>query len=417
MTSPPPEDPATEVTEGHDAPDLRTIVEEISLGVGRLRAFAKRARAKDPGASPAAASSPARVDSRLQQMEARVRAQSEALKRNQALWGKILRKEGVQWAHEWEEDRLARRLSRLADSGRPVFVGPWRGEVGIELLYWIPFLSWVYANTPIAPERTVIVSRGGVDSWYRGIGASYLDVLDVISPDEFMQASVTAKKQRQVSGFDRTFMRLVQAKQDNRALLLLHPSLMYRLFDPYWRGEVPASLVEATTRYRPLERPPAPPWRSQLPDEYVAVKFYFGTQFPDTPDNRRFVADTIQQLAERDPVVIVDVNLRLDEHEPLASGGKNVFHLHDLPISPGRNLDVQSQVIAHAKFLVGTYGGIAHVAPFYDVPSMLVYSNDAGFFRHHVELAQRVFRRMTNAPFVVLRTNEWSMMRPALRAL
>ena len=395
--------------------ELWSSVDEVVRGVQRLRAASKHIRTKQPGEIERP--DMARLQRQLHAMEGRVKTQSEALKRNQALWGKILRKEGVQWAHEWEEQRLTRRLERLAGSTRPVLVGPWTGEVGIELLYWIPFVSWVYANTPISPERTVIVSRGGVESWYGGIGRSYADVLEVIGPEGLQQAMQRSKKQRRVSPVDCRFMRLVQSQRDNRALQLLHPSMMYELFGPFWRGESPASVVEAATRYRMLERPAPAPWSARLPREYVAVKFYFANQFPNTPENRQFVTQTVERLAKRYPVVLLEAPVQVDDHETIAPTGENIYRLDDVSIPVERNLEFQSQVVAHAKMFVGTYGGLAHLAPYYGVPCLMAYSTDRGFFRHHLELAQRVFHKMTDAPFLVLRTDEWNMMRAAVDAL
>ncbi len=42
-------------------------------------------------------------------------------------------------------------LDRIASSRQPIVIGPWTGEVGFELLYWIPFLEWVRAHWDIRP--------------------------------------------------------------------------------------------------------------------------------------------------------------------------------------------------------------------------------------------------------------------------
>ena len=60
----------------------------------------------------------------------------------------------------------ARALERdLAATGRaaatPIVAGPWLGEVGFELLYWVPFLRWFAERFAVAPERLLVVSRGG----------------------------------------------------------------------------------------------------------------------------------------------------------------------------------------------------------------------------------------------------------------
>src|SRR5262245_25016891 len=56
-------------------------------------------------------------------------------------------------ASEAEERRVRKQLDRIASSGRPIFVGPWSGEVGFELLYWIPFVEWVRSQWNLTSRR------------------------------------------------------------------------------------------------------------------------------------------------------------------------------------------------------------------------------------------------------------------------
>ena len=54
----------------------------------------------------------------------------------------------------------------MAAGSESIIAGPWLGEVGFELLYWVPFLAWCAERFAISPERWIIVSRGGTASWY-----------------------------------------------------------------------------------------------------------------------------------------------------------------------------------------------------------------------------------------------------------
>src|SRR5471032_935964 len=74
--------------------------------------------------------------------------------------------------------RLERDLAAMAARPEPIVAGPWLGEVGFELLYWVPFLRWVAERFHVQPERLMIVSRGGTASWYRPFAARYSDVFD-----------------------------------------------------------------------------------------------------------------------------------------------------------------------------------------------------------------------------------------------
>ena len=67
--------------------------------------------------------------------------------------------------------RLERGPRRIAAGSETIVAGPWLGEVGFELLYWVPFLRWFAGAFRVAPQRLLIVSRGGTATWYRPFAA------------------------------------------------------------------------------------------------------------------------------------------------------------------------------------------------------------------------------------------------------
>src|SRR5262247_4413537 len=75
-------------------------------------------------------------------------------------------------------ERFRGDLAEMATRGVPIVAGPWLGEVGFELLYWVPFLRWCAERLTIDPERFVVVSRGGTENWYRPFASRYADVFD-----------------------------------------------------------------------------------------------------------------------------------------------------------------------------------------------------------------------------------------------
>src|SRR4029434_3105503 len=112
-----------------------------------------------------------------------------------------------------QQEALERALAAVrADAD--VLVGPWTGEVGFELLYWIPFLGWCAPQGP-GGRRMVVVSRGGTASWYRHLTSRYIDILDLISPDEFREQTAGKKKQYDARRpFDRDVLTRVRARLD-----------------------------------------------------------------------------------------------------------------------------------------------------------------------------------------------------------
>ena len=62
----------------------------------------------------------------------------------------------------------------LAASSRPILIGPWRSEVGFELLYWIPFLQAFRQRFKIPRDRLIAIGRGGSACWYDTAGSADL---------------------------------------------------------------------------------------------------------------------------------------------------------------------------------------------------------------------------------------------------
>ena len=110
---------------------------------------------------------------------------------------------------EIDEERVLDRLARLAKGSGPVLVGPWAGEVGFELVYWIPFVRWALGHAGIDPARVTVLSRGGTASWYAGLGGDYAEVLDYTTPDEFRERTAVSRKQRGLTAFVRDLLRRV----------------------------------------------------------------------------------------------------------------------------------------------------------------------------------------------------------------
>jgi len=336
--------------------------------------------------------------------------------RQHRMLSQALRFAGWNEALRADERRLRRRVKRLAEGARPVLVGPWSGEVGFELLYWIPFVTWVLREADVDPDRLVIVSRGGPVSWYSHLGGRYVDLLASVPPEEFRSRTEAQKKQREVGAFDREILRRVITATNLDRPAVLHPGLMYRLFRPFWNQEATVHRVDDYTRYERVQAARNPALASRLPADYVAVRFYFSSSFPDTPDNRAFAESTVRALAATTHVVLLGPGFRVDDHRDFAPAASSRIHAVDDLMTPDRNLEIQTAVIAGARAFVGTYGGYAYLAPFCNVPAIAFYSNRDGFHAYHLELADRVFRRMNTASLVALDVRDAALLRAALGA-
>jgi hypothetical protein len=306
-----------------------------------------------------------------------------ATKRQSTLVERLTRARSRSELHEFARDRVLQHLHRIARGSGPVIVGPWTGEVGFELLYWAPFVRWAIHKYDIDPARVVVLSRGGTASWY-GLGGRYVDIFDLVSPDEFRAGtSGGCKKQQWMRLFDRHLVRRATVHLDRGRPSVLHPSLMYTLFMPYWAVEEPRRWVEQFAEFIRLD-PPDIIDAAKLPREFIAARFYFSDAFPDTPDNRAFAAAWIRAAATQHDVVVIGSGVRVDDHADFAIGTSNRIHSVDHLMQPATNLAVQTAVIGRASAFIGTYGGFAYLAPFCGVNALAVYSRPSYYENHHV---------------------------------
>lgn len=308
------------------------------------------------------------------------------------------------------EREIERALARVSRAKRPVVVGPWQSELGFEVVYWIPFLRWLVARYELDPSALVAVSRGGVASWYEGICSRYADIWDLVGVDEHRRAAAERRerlggqKQESFTRWDEWVLAAGQAELSwRRGDPIIHPGLMYGLLRRYWKGGAPIRLVLDHAVYRRWQPPPAADVPFPLPDDYVAVKFYFSDSFPETGANRAFADAVVAALARRTHVVLLSTSLQADGHsdyEP-AAGGRVVRGLAN--VGATRNLAAQSAVVARARAVVGTYGGYAYIPAGYGVASLAFASRPEQFMPSHLDVARRAASAL-GAPFTVLDT-------------
>ena len=295
----------------------------------------------------------------------------------------------------WTSYAVTSELRRMANSGRPVVVGPWLGEVGFELLYWRPFLEWAVDACGFDRTRLLVVSRGGPAAWYGRVSTRYRDAFDFLTPDGLARMS-----QERVAAFgEQKQVRLTSAEADLVATVamaeglerpeVLHPGLMFRLFNPFWWRHADESWVRSHARFNRLL--PAGDPGVDLPERFTAVKFYFNEAFPATPENRAAAERIVRELAQEGPVVSLATGLRVDDHAAWEEEAHAAQRGVASPVA-STNLAVQDAIVARASAWAGTYGGFAYLAPSRGIPARGVYSNPAGFSKVHLALAQSMFR-------------------------
>ena len=311
--------------------------------------------------------------------------------------------------------RVERRVTRAlagAGSRRPVIVGPWTSEVGYEALYWIPFLHWARDRYGVDPARVIAVSRGGTDAWYQGIAARYVDVFDCLTPGEFADAARQRReagdqKQMAPSTLDRDLLADVARRLGVRDAIVWHPGLMYQLFRAFWYGDRALAFLLRHADFARARRALAGaleggvPAELALPAEYAAVKFYTGPALPDTAANREALYRSVERLAARMPVVMLDTAWTVDEHRDYTFDGIRGVTTLRPSLDPRHNLGLQTRVIAGARLFAGTCGGLAWLAPLLGVETIALYEDDR-FLTAHLYAARYAYRYSGAARFSAL---------------
>ena len=339
---------------------------------------------------------------------------------------KVRRYEKVKGRSPVEEhvEQLRSTIGEIAAGEGPVLVGPFYGEVGFELLYWLPMIRWSVREFPQLLGRLVIVSRGGTEHWWRSsLECRYIDILSLYPPDEYLRAG-GADKQRRPRDYDFEILRRINERFATENAEVLHPTLLYEFYYRV-RKVTHSAFVDAVRAenggleglaaiYEPIPRPePDARLAELLPEDYVAVRFYFRDSFPDTPDNRAFCKRMIESIARRIPVVLLNTGIELDDHRDFAveaeSGPRGIIRIDHL-MTPENNLHVQTCALGGARGFIGVYGGLSYLPPFLGLSSIAFCSTLETVHPWHTALAHRLFETADFGSLLIPHTSDAALL-------
>lgn len=318
----------------------------------------------------------------------------------------------------------------LQSTDRPIFVGPFRGEVGFEALYWLPWL----AAQGFDVARLIPITRGGAGTWYGT--AQHVEIYalrdpkDVRIENRVQQAQTGLLKQMAGTAFDAAIVTDAAKQLGLTRYHVLHPKWMYRDLQPFWAGHrgltwlwprITATERSSTsaTLVRVL-RPPtvAPlPEAVSLPERFVVARFYLRSTFPHASHCLTTAQETIKRIAQKQTVILLNSGMHTDEHIDLTVTGPNCVPMSSLmPVTPQNNLALQAALIAKSEGFVGTYGGLAQLALRYRKPVVSFYSDWQGTAIAHKHLADAMAIQQGTA-FLCLRIAEIPLVYAAVPEL
>ena len=309
----------------------------------------------------------------------------------------------------------------LAASSRPILIGPFRSEVGFELLYWIPFLHALRERYGIKKDRLIVIGRGGSACWYDTAGTA--DLYEHLPLETARTLSVQASqqtgslKQHDSPAWEQHVCALTAMSLGIAKYHVLSPKWMYQTLSPFWEGTKTLKWLNERTLHA-VTMPPPPisaALASQLPAKYIAMRWYARPTWPLKEDLVLWTRKLVEATAKHIPVVIVGAGLHADDHADIHIGKiPNVIRLTDIaPQTPLNNLAIQSAVVARAHAYIGTYGGMAQGAMRWGVPTVALYDQFANTAQAHLQLSQYLSLQ-TGTPFVVTQPKALDALLPIL---
>lgn len=272
-------------------------------------------------------------------------------------------------------------------------VGPFLGEVGFELLYWIPFLRRALRVAGVAPEQVTAVTRGGAEAWYGDLAATQADAVALLGAD---YPAAVARRSRQ--GGDAKMLTFEPVDREVLAHLamaergVVHPSLMYAAMRAFWQGRAGVEWALDRLEVAKLPRPPRPAELDAEP--YLLVRLYASETLPRDEGDQAHVWRILRAIAPELRVIVLRREDPLGEHPDWLAEPPDGVTVVD-----AAGLDVQSAYVAHAERMLSTYGGLSYLGPLFGVRTTAVFAR-ATYNVNHLALARAMFGTRLDAMHV-----------------
>ncbi|OGG15938.1 hypothetical protein A3D78_01175 [Candidatus Gottesmanbacteria bacterium RIFCSPHIGHO2_02_FULL_39_14] len=298
-----------------------------------------------------------------------------------------------------------------------IIFGPWLGEVGSELQYWIPFIRKI--KRQLYPDaRIIVISRGGVESWYQDITKDYIELFDHLTVPQYTKlrnsvVKVTGlEKQLIMSPAEKKLIKYILEKKNCPDCLLIHPSSMWKEILPWAEGKISLNDVLSLLSFNKipvLEKYKNLTDKLNLPKTFFVMKFYESSLFPKTENNILFIKNLTNYLTQKSNVVNMN-NSSVDNHLPIKfSPGKKIISVSNL--TPDINLGVQTEIIRRSIGFFGTNGGFDILPAFVGKSSLSFYSTPLtrfmpAYFQHEM-IARKLYEYLGVNSYSIMSTDSW----------
>jgi hypothetical protein len=290
--------------------------------------------------------------------------------------------------------KKARRKIHRNFTGRAshedLVLAPWLGEIGYEILYWIPFLNRMVESGAIHKSQLTVVSRGGVREWYKGISENYVEIYEYFTPEELNNLKSERYEKagtQKLIGQDNSVEDKILARITRETSLsknIYYPSEFFNAMHPLFSRlgkAAPFRMASDMLLHKQIGSSESNLKQLVPSGKYICVNLYLRPSFSPSPTEYAILVASIDTLARKLGATVIELNSGdgLDpEHENI-SGNTNWINSQSIYKSnPSNNLEWQSALISSSMLYIGTYGGPSYIPLLYNVSTIALYSSRKG---------------------------------------
>lgn len=317
---------------------------------------------------------------------------------------------------------LQKIYSNLNLESREVIIfGPWMGEVGPELQYWIPFICNLSSSEPLLSKRLLTVSRGGVETWYGTFPNEYVEIFDYLSEKEFKKLRNESfrinKLQKQINFVkgEQALIKRIARKKNINNYRVIHPSVMWKEIIPWLQEKTELNSILKKLLFRKFssfdQKYVDFVDNLHLPEKFITVKFYDNVIFPLNKSNIQFVNEIIERINNKYKIVLLKTKYQLDLHDLFdIKRSSRIIDVSD-KLLPESNLGIQTEILRRSAGFVGTNGGFSVLPAFLNKTCVSFYTkplkNYIKLYHKHESVAERLYEQLNCYAYSAISTDSW----------
>lgn len=296
-------------------------------------------------------------------------------------------------------DNFIMDLKETIGESRKIVLGPWIGELGYELLYWIPFLRFLKSKGVFDNKECIVISRGGMQYWYSDICTEYIEIFDQITLEEYtllrkrFYSEQVSNKNIYTSATEILIAKKCRADYE----FLFSQSIMFSFLNQFIKSLGKRATLNFFTSVLQLEIPEDFPKTNnfQFPEneKYIITNFYSRPSFQITLADISKINAMLFDLSKEFRIIRIDEFTYDLEHNELSNIYDGIPYQGIESIGISSNLLVKTALIRNADFYIGTYGGPSYLSVLNGIPTFVFSSSYEGLNPMHENLIREIVRK------------------------